>query len=233
MSQIQEELSYQIKDVAEILGWSQSNVRKYMKYMNLQGSRTEGGHRRFSQQDLNDLLEAKRLKEENDYSLKMIQAHFNKELTNEMIEKNESLKSFLEESVEELQDQVEGNAEKIKSMAELFDGFVKHTEQQIKKLSENTTQEILSLQQLMRTLPDTKKSEQDQQRLREVEAKIRIQAREEAVELWNQKPESERFTRSGFLGLQKTEKLGERQDFIESYIDKKVLKYIQSDESVN
>ncbi|NER40435.1 MerR family transcriptional regulator [Bacillus megaterium NBRC 15308 = ATCC 14581] len=57
-------------------------------------SRTEGGHRRFSQQDLNDLLEAKRLKEENDYSLKMIQAHFNKELTDEMIEKNESLKSF-------------------------------------------------------------------------------------------------------------------------------------------
>ncbi|NGY75703.1 hypothetical protein F6Y02_04345 (plasmid) [Bacillus megaterium] len=118
-------------------------------------------------------------------------------------------------------------------MAELFDGFVKHTEKQIKQISENTTQEILSLQQLMRTLPDIKKSEQDQQRLREVEAKIRIQAREEAVELWNQKPESERFIRSGFLGLQKTEKLGERQDFIESYIDKKVLQYVQSDESVN
>ncbi|MFE7083424.1 MerR family transcriptional regulator [Priestia megaterium] len=233
MSQTQQELSYQIKDVAEILGWSQSNVRKYMKYMNLQGSRTEGGHRRFNQQDLNDLLEAKRLKEENDYSLKMIQAHFNKELTGEMIEKNESLKSFLEESVEELQEQVEGNTEKIKSMAELFDGFVKHTEKQIKQISENTTQEILSLQQLMRTLPDIKKSEQDQQRLREVEAKIRIQARKEAIELWNQKPESERFLRSGFLGLQKTEKLGERQDFIESYIDKKVLQYVQSDESVN
>jgi len=163
----------------------------------------------------------------------MIQAYFNKELNDEMIEKNQSLKSFLEESVEELQDQVEGNTEKIKSMAELFDKFVKHTESQVKQISENTTQEILSLQQLMRTLPDIKKSEQDQQRLREVEAKIRLQARKEAVELWNQKPESERFTRSGFLGLQKTEKLGERQDFIESYIDKKVLQYVQSDENVN
>ncbi|NGY93995.1 MerR family transcriptional regulator [Bacillus megaterium] len=112
----------------KLTGLSDQTIRRYQEDFNIQGIRTQGGHRRFKREEIDMLLEAKRLKEEHGYSIKQIRSHFG-ETTSEMLEKNEPMKTVFEKKIVNLEEQLAEATEKIDSMVQVLTTFMNQSGQ--------------------------------------------------------------------------------------------------------
>lgn len=220
MKQTEEE--FKLSEVIKLTGLSDQTIRRYQEDFNIQGIRTQGGHRRFKREEIDMLLEAKRLKEEHGYSIKQIRSHFNGETTSEMLEKNEPMKTVLEKKIVNLEEQLAEATEKIDSMVQVLTTFMKQSGQ--------TNQNILSqFQDVLKALPETSTTTNNQrilekeQRLNEL--KIRNKLKKEAIEKWGMLPEEEQTTtvKTGLFSFKREENYNKKRAFIEDYISEHLV----------
>lgn len=254
MSEVKEtKRYYQVKEAAHLTGLTEHTVRNYLNDFNIFVERTEGNHRRLTDETIKQLLEVIRLKEEHGYSMKEIRAQLNGELTPRMLEKNEPLKTAIEKRVDELEENLSTKTEEMSSMKEAMEVLMKQNSMlleqnkemyeqnrvmhnEIKLLRQEREAENLRIESYMKALPETAASLDNQRVLdrandeqkRATELKIRMEARKKAIILWESKPEEERMIKGGFLGLQKIEDKSKREEFIKNYIDEMLLKHIES-----
>jgi len=218
----QTEEEFKLSEVIKITGLSDQTIRRYQEDFNIQGIRTQGGHRRFKREEIDMLLEAKRLKEEHGYSIKQIRSHFNGETTSEMLEKNEPMKTVFEKKIVNLEEQLAEATEKIDSMVQVLTTFMNQSGQ--------TNQKILSqFQDVLKALPETSTTTNNQrilekeQRLNEL--KIRNKLKKEAIEKWVMLPEEERTTtvKTGLFSFKREENHNKKRAFIEDYISEHLV----------
>ena len=100
---LDEEVVYTLKDTVKLTGLSIDLVRLYEKEFNLQIQRTEGGHRRYTKQNIDLLIEIKKRIQEQNWSYKMI----NQWLQGEIIPESIEVQSKLEKKVESLEVKVQ------------------------------------------------------------------------------------------------------------------------------
>ncbi|UMZ35926.1 MerR family transcriptional regulator [Priestia megaterium] len=100
---LDEEVVYTLKDTVKLTGLSIDLVRLYEKEFNIQIQRTEGGHRRYTKQNIDLLIEIKKRIQEQNWSYKMI----NQWLQGEIIPESIEVQSKLEKKVESLEDKVQ------------------------------------------------------------------------------------------------------------------------------
>ncbi|SDE52042.1 DNA binding domain-containing protein, excisionase family [Priestia aryabhattai B8W22] len=220
MKQTEEE--FKLSEVIKLTGLSDQTIRRYQEDFNIQGIRTQGGHRRFKREEIDMLLEAKRLKEKHGYSIKQIRSHFNGETTSEMLEKNEPMKTVFEKKIVNLEEQLAEATEKIDSMVQVLTTFMNQSGQ--------TNQKILSqFQDVLKVLPETSTNTNNQrilekeQRLNEL--KIRNKLKKEAIEKWGMLPEEERNTtvKTGLFSFKREENHNKKRAFIEDYISEHLV----------
>jgi len=218
----QTEEEFKLSEVIKLTGLSDQTIRRYQEDFNIQGIRTQGGHRRFKREEIDMLLEAKRLKEEHGYSIKQIRSHFNGETTSEMLEKNEPMKTVFEKKILNLEEQLAEATEKIDSMVQVLTTFMNQSGQ--------TNQKILSqFQDVLKALPETSTTTNNQrilekeQRLNEL--KIRNKLKKEAIEKWVMLPEEERTTtvKTGLFSFKREENHNKKRAFIEDYISEHLV----------
>lgn len=164
---LDEEIVYTLKDTVKLTGLSIDLVRLYEKEFNLQIQRTEGGHRRYTKQNIDLLIEIKKRIQEQNWSYKMI----NQWLQGEIIPESIEVQSKLEKKVESLEDKVQellARSEKseqfqfaliqrldeqsklIRQLTEKLSSQDKYIENNLEKRDENLTNAI-------REISDTKK----------------------------------------------------------------------------
>jgi len=100
---LDEEVVYTLKDTVKLTGLSIDLVRLYEKEFNLQIQRTEGGHRRYTKQNIDLLIEIRKRIQEQNWSYKMI----NQWLQGEIIPESIEVQSNLEKKMESLEDKVQ------------------------------------------------------------------------------------------------------------------------------
>lgn len=76
---LEENKEYTLKQVSEITGLSNDLLRIYEKEFNLQIKRTGGGHRRYTESDINQLVTIKKMIQEQNLSYKQVRSWMNGE----------------------------------------------------------------------------------------------------------------------------------------------------------
>jgi len=162
-----EEIVYTLKDTVKLTALSIDLIRLYEKEFNLQIQRTEGGHRRYTKNNIDLLIEIKKRIQEQNWSYKMINQWLQGEIVPEAVEVQSNLEKkveSLQEKVQELLDRSEkdehfqlaliqrldeqGNL--IKKLTEKLDHQDKYIENNLEKRDEKLTNAI-------REISDTKK----------------------------------------------------------------------------
>ncbi|MEO2228325.1 MerR family transcriptional regulator [Priestia megaterium] len=162
-----EGIVYTLKDTVKLTGLSIDLIRLYEKEFNLQIQRTEGGHRRYTKNNIDLLIEIKKRIQEQNWSYKMINQWLQGEIVPEAVEVQSNLEKkveSLQEKVQELLDRSEkdehfqlaliqrldeqGNL--IKKLTEKLDHQDKYIENNLEKRDEKLTNAI-------REISDTKK----------------------------------------------------------------------------
>ena len=98
-----EGIVYTLKDTVKLTGLSIDLIRLYEKEFNLQIQRTEGGHRRYSKNNIDLLIEIKKRIQEQNWSYKMV----NQWLQGEVITEAVDIQSNLEKKVDSLENKVQ------------------------------------------------------------------------------------------------------------------------------
>ena len=111
---------YTMKDVVGIVGLSEHTIRNYTKEFNIQLEKTDGGHRRFTEESIKQLNTVKKLKEEHGYSIKQIRAFLNGETLEVMLD-NPDTRTSLEKKVEELTEKVDNLVQVNMTLGKLID----------------------------------------------------------------------------------------------------------------
>lgn len=217
---------YSQKRTCELTGLTPDLLRVYEKEFNIQVFRTNGGHRRYSQENLELFIKIKEKIQQNGWLYDDVRRWLNGEATPKVLEDHQ-VKTNLEKKFDQVSEKQDITAEKVDQLIEAFGTFTKMITQrevaaslqneQILKLLNNPDGQFL-LEGVSKTL-EAKKIEERETRFNEklLEKRIESKLEDEAEELWNQKPESERFNKTLF-GLIKTEKEGERSRFIRKYV---------------
>ncbi|MFS2173857.1 MerR family transcriptional regulator [Priestia megaterium] len=98
-----EGIVYTLKDTVKLTGLSIDLIRLYEKEFNLQIQRTEGGHRRYTKNNIDLLIEIKKRIQEQNWSYKMV----NQWLQGEVITEAVDIQSNLEKKVDALENKVQ------------------------------------------------------------------------------------------------------------------------------
>lgn len=106
---------YTIKEVEKITGLSKDTIRNWCKDFNIQLEKTEGGHRRFSEENIQVLKSVEEKKEVNGWSMKQIGAWLGGELIPEALA-NTEVKTNLEKKFESLEGTISGDIEELKKV---------------------------------------------------------------------------------------------------------------------
>lgn len=186
----------------------------------------DGGHRRYSQENLELFIKINEKIQQNGWLYDDVRRWLNGEATPKVLEDYQT-KTNLEKKFDQISENQEVVAEKLDQLIQAFGVFSKmaaqqesaatlQTEQILKFINHPNTK--LLLEGDSNNL-EAKKIEDREARLNEkiLERRIESKLEEEAEELWNQKPEGERFEKK-LLGLVKMEREGERNRFIRKYI---------------
>ncbi|TCN05300.1 DNA-binding transcriptional MerR regulator [Bacillus sp. BK006] len=162
-----EEIVYTLKDTVKLTGLSIDLIRLYEKEFNLQIQRTEGGHRRYTKNNIDLLIEIKKRIQEQNWSYKMVNQWLQGEVITEAIDIQSNLEKkvdSLESKVQELLDRSEKDerfqlaliqrldeqGRLIKSLTEKLDYQDQYIENNLEKRDEKLTTAI-------REINDTKK----------------------------------------------------------------------------
>ncbi|MBU8757012.1 MerR family transcriptional regulator [Priestia megaterium] len=98
-----EGIVYTLKDTVKLTGLSIDLIRLYEKEFNLQIQRTEGGHRRYTKNNIDLLIEIKKRIQEQNWSYKMV----NQWLQGEVITEAVDIQSNLEKKIDSLENKVQ------------------------------------------------------------------------------------------------------------------------------
>lgn len=98
-----EGIVYTLKDTVKLTGLSIDLIRLYEKEFNLQIQRTEGGHRRYTKNNIDLLIEIKKRIQEQNWSYKMV----NQWLQGEVITEAADIQSNLEKKIDSLENKVQ------------------------------------------------------------------------------------------------------------------------------
>ncbi|PHE23612.1 MerR family transcriptional regulator [Bacillus toyonensis] len=145
----QEIKEYKMKEVAEITGLSNDLLRTYEEEFNLQIARTSGGHRRYTEEDINTFVTIKKKIQEQNWSYKKIRAWLNGEEMSVQIQEQQvvsNLERKLDQQTELIQDLSEKleksmmlQVEMVKQMQEL-----KQEKKQLEQIVENRNQDLIN-----------------------------------------------------------------------------------------
>ncbi|MEI2447187.1 MerR family transcriptional regulator, partial [Priestia megaterium] len=94
---------YTLKDTVKLTALSIDLIRLYEKEFNLQIQRTEGGHRRYTKNNIDLLIEIKKRIQEQNWSYKMV----NQWLQGEVITEAVDIQSNLEKKIDSLENKVQ------------------------------------------------------------------------------------------------------------------------------
>ncbi|MCM3100043.1 MerR family transcriptional regulator [Priestia megaterium] len=162
-----EGIVYTLKDTVKLTGLSIDLIRLYEKEFNLQIQRTEGGHRRYSKNNIDLLIEIKKRIQEQNWSYKMVNQWLQGEVITEAVDIQSNLEKkvdSLENKVQELLDRSEKDEQfqlaliqrldeqgkLIKCLTEKLDHYDRYIENNLEKRDEKLTNAI-------REISDTKK----------------------------------------------------------------------------
>lgn len=98
-----EGIVYTLKDTVKLTALSIDLIRLYEKEFNLQIQRTEGGHRRYTKNNIDLLIEIKKRIQEQNWSYKMV----NQWLQGEVITEAVDIQSNLEKKIDSLENKVQ------------------------------------------------------------------------------------------------------------------------------
>lgn len=214
------------KRACELTGLTSDLLRVYEKEFNIEVFRTNGGHRRYSQENLELFIKIKDKIQQNGWLYDDVRRWLNGEVTTKVLEDHQ-VKTNLEKKFDQVSEKQDETAQKLDQLIETFGAFAQLMTQketaaslqneQILKFLESPNARLL-LEGDNKTL-EAKKVEERENRWNTMilEKRIENKLEDEAEELWNQKPESERFNKTLF-GLIKTEREGEKSRFIRRYI---------------
>lgn len=73
----EEQNEYKMKEVSELTGLSNDLLRVYEEEFNLQINRTNGGHRRYTEDDINKFISIKKKIQEQNWSYKKVRSWLN------------------------------------------------------------------------------------------------------------------------------------------------------------
>src|SRR6478735_5850492 len=152
---LDEEVVYTLKDTVKLTGLSIDLVRLYEKEFNLQIQRTEGGHRRYTKQNIDLLIEIKKRIQEQNWSYKMI----NQWLQGEIIPESIEVQSNLEKKVESLEDKVQELLNRSEKDEQFQFALIQRLDEQsklIRQLTEKLSSQDKYIENI-REISDTKK----------------------------------------------------------------------------
>ncbi|MFE3982719.1 MULTISPECIES: MerR family transcriptional regulator [unclassified Priestia] len=162
-----EGIVYTLKDTVKLTGLSIDLIRLYEKEFNLQIQRTEGGHRRYTKNNIDLLIEIKKRIQEQNWSYKMVNQWLQGEVITEAVDIQSNLEKkidSLENKVQELLDRSEKDEQfqlaliqrldeqgtLIKQLTDKLDSQDKYIENNLEKRDEKLTSAL-------REINDTKK----------------------------------------------------------------------------
>lgn len=121
-----------MNDAERITGLTKDTIRNWCKEFNIQVDKTEGGHRRFTEESLQVLKAIQEKKLVNNWSMKQIGSWLNGELTPEVMAGTE-VKTNLEKKFENLEDVILKQNEQIQMQNQLFKAVLERMDDQEKR----------------------------------------------------------------------------------------------------
>lgn len=179
---------FKIKDVSGITGLSEHSIRNWCRDFNIQLTKTEGGQRKFTEDNIKVLKAIQERKEVNGWSMKQISAWLNGELTPEVLASAE-FKSNLEKKFESLEesisDEVGGLKEAVLLLAKKLDDQEKRHQQEKLEMIDRIEKRIADpVEKRVLELTNSLNESLEQRRLEVTAAK---EKEENEQELHNQK----------------------------------------------
>jgi DNA-binding transcriptional MerR regulator len=101
----EEQEFYKMEDVTRITGLSEHTIRTWQREFNIQIDKTDGGHRRFTEKDIQLFKSIDEKKKANGWSTKQIRNWLNGELTPEIIQDTQ-VKTNLEKDIQEFKQEI-------------------------------------------------------------------------------------------------------------------------------
>ncbi|UYX52188.1 MerR family transcriptional regulator [Bacillus thuringiensis] len=164
----EEPKEYKMKEVCELTGLSNDLLRVYEEEFNLQINRTNGGHRRYTEDDINKFISIKKKIQDQNWSYKKVRSWLNGDALPLAIEEHQ-VKTNLEKKVEFQTELIQDLTEKLDQSIKLQVEMVKHMSQ-LKVQNEELEQIVARRNQdLIDTLIQEKRK--DRQERIETEAK--------------------------------------------------------------
>lgn len=109
---LEENKEYSLREVTKVTGLSSDLLRIYEKEFNLQINRTSGGHRRYTEEDINQLVTIKKKIQDLNWSYKQVRNWLNGEDTSLALQDHEVV-SNLEKQMNEQKEMIQDLAEKL------------------------------------------------------------------------------------------------------------------------
>lgn len=109
---MEENKEYSLKEVTKVTGLSSDLLRIYEKEFNLQINRTQGGHRRYTEEDINQLVTIKKKIQDLNWSYKQVRNWLNGEDTSLALQDHEVV-SNLEKQMNEQKEMIQDLSEKL------------------------------------------------------------------------------------------------------------------------
>jgi DNA-binding transcriptional MerR regulator len=160
----EEQNESKMKEVSELTGLSNDLLRVYEEEFNLQINRTNGGHRRYTEDDINKFISIKKKIQEQNWSYKKVRSWLNGDELPVALEEHQ-VKTNLEKKVEY-------QTELIQDLTEKLDQSIKLQVEMVKQMHELKTekQELEQIvarrnQDLIDTLIQEKKRKERQERI--------------------------------------------------------------------
>ncbi|SED17953.1 MerR family transcriptional regulator [Paenibacillus sp. GP183] len=209
------------KQVSDITGLSDDLIRLYEKNFNIQVSRTNGGHRRYSKENVELLNAIKKKIQEQNWSYDQVSGWLNGEV---VPFEEQKIHSNLEKKVDDMQEMMQQHTQMMQFFL-LSSGRFDPS----KPLEENI-QHLIALQSATQEVPqaaDPVQQKTDRMEAMFAERRVLRRLENEALKLWQQKPEQERVKRVGLF--RKEEDHAKRQDFVKQYVDEHYEEQLRSE----
>ncbi|MFE0625079.1 MerR family transcriptional regulator [Priestia aryabhattai] len=162
-----EGIVYTLKDTVKLTGLSIDLIRLYEKEFNLQIQRTEGGHRRYTKNNIDLLIEIKKRIQEQNWSYKMVNQWLQGEVITEAVDIQSNLEKkidSLENKVQELLDRSEKDEQfqlaliqRLEEQGKLIKHLIEKLDHQDQYIENNLEKRDEKLTNAIREINDTKK----------------------------------------------------------------------------
>ncbi|MCM3005691.1 MerR family transcriptional regulator [Priestia koreensis] len=215
------------KQVSKITGVESTLLLKWVNYFNIETQWTQEdqqGHRRYTKQNIEEILQLKHLIQEKKLNWDQAKTFFEGNEPEFIVDEG---KTRIETKVEQILENQESQKDFIKnqekfnqSLIEQLNAMTRLYQDTLNELAA-TKQEVISFKEEQKLLSSPSNDEWITRR------RIEHILRSEARELWSQKPAEERMIKTGFL--RKEEDKIKRDDFIQDYIDSKLAERFEEE----